>query len=329
MPSIPWYRSLARPLLFRLPPEPAQHVADRALAVKPLWRLAERLSATPDSPVNVGGLALRNPVGLAAGLDKRCAYLDSLGGLGFGYVVGGTVTYSARPGNPKPRVLRLTRSSSLINALGFPSEGLRPAVRMLRRLSHRPARVMVSIAALEEEETLTCLRELEPHVDALELNISSPNTAGLRRFQEPDALRGLLDLLNSKRRKPLFVKIPPYNDEAGREMVLRLVGVCRSAGATGLTAINTVPVEDSRLAMGRGGLSGAAVLDDMLRVVPEVRAEAGPEMVVNACGGIATPDDAARALAAGADTVQLYTALVFRGPGVVREIVSGLAERSR
>ena len=329
MPSIPWYRSLARPLLFRLPPEPAQHVADRALAVKPLWRLAEKLSATPDSPVNVGGLALRNPVGLAAGLDKRCAYLDSLGDLGFGYVVGGTVTYSARPGNPKPRVLRLTRSSSLINALGFPSEGLGPAVRMLRRLSHRPARVMVSIAALEEEETLTCQRELEPHVDALELNISSPNTAGLRRFQEPDALRGLLDLLNSKRRKPLFVKIPPYNDEAGREMVLRLVGVCRSAGATGLTAINTVPVEDSRLAMGRGGLSGAAILDDMLRVVPEVRAEAGPEMVVNACGGIATPDDAARALAAGADTVQLYTALVFRGPGVVREIVSGLAERSR
>jgi dihydroorotate dehydrogenase len=275
----------------------------------------------------MAGIALRNPVGLAAGLDKQCAYLDSLGHMGFGYVVGGTVTYAARPGNPKPRVLRLTKISSLINALGFPCEGLGPAVRRLERLRDRPARVMVSIAALDELETQTCVRELEPHVDALELNISSPNTAGLRKFQEPEALRVLLAMLNEVRRKPLFVKLPPYSDDAGREGVLGLVRVCREVGVTGLTAINTVPVEDARLAMGRGGLSGAAILADMLRVVPEVRAEAGAGMVVNACGGIATADDAARALAAGADTVQLYSSLVFHGPGTVRNIVNGLAER--
>jgi dihydroorotate dehydrogenase len=316
-----------RPALFRLPPEPALRVADQALAVKPLWRLADVISPDRPLPVDMAGIALRNPVGLAAGLDKQCAYLDSLGHMGFGYVVGGTVTYAARPGNPKPRVLRLTKISSLINALGFPSEGLGPAVRRLERLRDRPARVMVSIAALDELETQTCVRELEPHVDALELNISSPNTAGLRKFQEPEALRVLLAMLNEVRRKPLFVKLPPYSDDASREGVLGLVRVCREVGVTGFTTINTVPVEDARLAMGRGGLSGAAILADMLRVVPEVRAEAGAGMVVNACGGIATADDAARALAAGADTVQLYSSLVFRGPGTVRNIVNGLAER--
>jgi dihydroorotate dehydrogenase len=264
-------------------------------------------------------------VGLAAGLDKQCAYLDSLGNLGFGYVIGGTVTHDARPGNAKPRMLRLTARESLINALGFPSEGLAAAAARLRRLRDRPASVMVSIAALDEEETETCLTTLEPLVDAVELNISSPNTAGLRRFQEPVALRALLERLNAKRRKPLFVKIPSWMDEASREGVMKLVAVCREAGVTGITAINTVPVEDARLAVGRGGLSGAAILPEMLRIVPEIRSAVGRDMVINASGGIGSAEDASRALSAGANTVQLYSAMVYRGPGVVREIVEGLA----
>src|SRR5690606_2283823 len=126
---------------------------------------------------------------------------------------------------------------------------------------------LVSIAALEDEDTEACLRRLQPLVDGIELNISSPNTAGIRRYQEPDALRTLLERLNAVREKPLFVKLPPYTDEGGRDNVLSLVRVCRETGVTGLTAINTVPIEDARLAMGRGGLSGRAVLDDMLRIV--------------------------------------------------------------
>ena len=324
---IPWYRLLVRPLLFRFPPERAQRIADAALGVRPVWRVYATIARVPDVPVTVAGIDLRNPIGLAAGLDKQCAYLDSLGNLGFGYVIGGTVTHDPRPGNPRPRVLRLPERASLINALGFPSEGLRAAEARLRRLSDRPAKVLVSIAALDEQETRECLTTLEPLVEAIEVNISSPNTAGLRRFQEPVALRGLLDLLNDARKKPLFVKMPPYTSEAERETVMSLVRTCREAGVTGLTVMNTIPIEDARLAMGRGGLSGEAVREEMLRILPEVRAEVGGGMVLNACGGIATAADARRALSLGADTVQIYTALVYRGPGVVREIVKGLAEK--
>jgi dihydroorotate dehydrogenase len=325
---VPWYRMLVRPSLFFFEPERAQRITDNLLAVRPLWRAYAQVTNVPDIPVTVAGMALRNPVGLAAGLDKQCAYLDSLANLGFGYVIGGTVTTNSRSGNPKPRVLRLPHQSSLINALGFPSEGLRAAEARLRSLSSRPAKVLVSIAALDEQGTLECLTALEPLVDGIEVNISSPNTAGLRKFQEPVALRRLLDVLSAARKKPLFIKIPPYMNQADHQNVMSLVRECRDAGVTGITVMNTIPVEDARLAMGRGGLSGAAVREDMLRIVPEVRAEVGKEMVINACGGIATPGDARRALAAGADTVQLYTAMVYRGPGVVGEIVKGLAKQS-
>jgi dihydroorotate dehydrogenase len=324
--AVPFYRRLVRPLLFRLEPERAQRVADAALAVRPLWRALAPAPASIAAPTSVAGIPLRNPLGLAAGLDKRCAYLDSLGHLGFGYVVGGTVTRHPRPGNPRPRVLREVGQRSLINALGFPSEGLEAAVAHLAALTDRPARVLVSTAALEEAETAECLVALEPWVDGVELNISSPNTAGLRRFQEPEALRGLLGLLNAKRTKPLFIKLPPYTDEAGRESVLALARVCRESGVSGITAINTVPVEDARLAMGRGGLSGAAVTGHMLRIIPELRTEVGPDLAINACGGVGSAADALAALAAGANTVQLYSAMVYEGPGLVARVAQGIAQ---
>lgn len=325
---LPWYRLLIRPFLFRFAPEPAQQIADKALAIKPLWRAYATLSNSPRIPINVAGIPLRNPVGLAAGLDKQCAYLDSLGNFGFGYVIGGTVTHDARPGNPKPRVLRLPEQSSLINALGFPSQGFRAAEKRLRQLTERPAKVLVSVAALDEQETRECLTALEPLVDGIEINISSPNTAGLRKFQEPSALKSLLNVLNDAREKPLFIKIPPYMNDAERETVMSLVRVCRDAGVSGITVMNTIPVENSKLAMGRGGLSGLAVRDDMLRIVPEVRVEVGSEMVINACGGVSNAEDARQALAAGANTVQVYTSMVYRGPGVISEIVKGLAQRT-
>ena len=279
------------------------------------------------SPRRLRESSLRNPVGLAAGLDKRCAYLASLGDWGFGYVVGGTVTARGRAGNAKPRVLRLVESESAINALGFPGDGLDKALARLERMRRSAARVFVSIAALDEQETSDCLTRLLPLVDGVELNISSPNTEGLRRFHEPGALRSLLGLLNEGRTKPLFVKLPPYTNDEEREGILGLARVCREAGADGVTAANTIPVEDSRLAIGRGGLSGRVILENMLRMIPEVRAEVGDGMVLNACGGIASARDARAALEAGADTVQLYTALVYQGPGLIAEICKGLRDQ--
>ena len=302
------------------------NAGERALAPRIFWRSLAPSHAEINAPASVGGLALRNPLGLAAGLDKRCAYLGSLAALGFGYVIGGTVTAQPRHGNPKPRVLRLSERESVINALGFPCDGLEPAVRRLERLPRTDVRVLVSVAALDEQEAADCIRRLEPVVDGVEINFSSPNTAGLRRFHEPEALRGLLGALNAVRRKPLFVKIPPYrkDDGAERERVLRLVSVCREEGVDAVTAANTIPVEDSSLATGRGGLSGRLILEHMLAMLPEVRSELGNDVGLNACGGIASADDARKALALGANTVQLYTALIFRGPGLVEEICAGL-----
>ncbi len=305
------------------------NAGEQALALRSFWRALAPSDASVSMPAAIAGVDLRNPVGLAAGLDKRCAYLDVLGGWGFGYVVGGTVTAQARAGNPKPRVLRIPESESLINALGFPGDGLERAILRLERLRRRgcSARVFVSVAALDEQETLYCVSRLSRVADAIELNISSPNTSGLRRFHDPAALRGLLDMLAQDRNRPLFVKLPPYGVNSQRDSILALARVCREAGVDGVTAANTIPVADPRLASGRGGLSGRAILGNLLEMLPEIRAEIGPALALNACGGISSADDARAAMAAGADTVQLYTALVYQGPALVDDICRGLRAR--
>jgi dihydroorotate dehydrogenase len=282
------------------------------------------------------GVGLRNPVGLAAGLDKDCRMLPSLSCWGFGYLTAGTVTEGPRPGNPKPRMFRYVGKQSLINALGFPGNGLEEAARRLERarpaLSGTP--VSVSISGTAADEIVRCHRRLEPLVDAVELNISSPNTEGLKVFHEPATLAALLGRINTGRAKPLMVKLPPYPEpsasepsgEGARAQVLSLVRACADNGVDGLTVANTWPTRDARLAVGMGGLSGRAVFPDTIRMVREVRDEAGSRLAINACGGIFSGDDAWKALQAGADTVQLYTGIVYQGPAVVRQINRRLLE---
>ncbi len=327
------YTALFRPFLFRLSPERAQALAD--------WFLGRRLLMQALSPyfkcrdprlrVSAGGLTFLSPVGMAAGYDKDCRFIDGLLSLGFGYVVAGTVTREARPGNPSPRLMRLPDRQSLINALGFPGKGLDAARAQLHRLQDRRGDrlepVVVSIAGLTIDEFLDCHAALQPFCDAIELNISSPNTQGIRVFQEPQSFRDLLNAVNGQRFKPLFVKIPPYTDEEGRERVLALARIAVEEGVSGITAANTRPVEAPSLAMGQGGLSGRALLEDTLRIVADVRSEVGSDVAVHACGGISTADDALRALKAGADTVQLLTGLIYRGPGVAKAINRGLVKR--
>ena len=222
------YTALFRPLFFRLSPERAQALAD--------WFLGRRLLMQALSPyfkcrdsrlqVSAGGLTFPSPVGMAAGYDKDCRFLDGLLSLGFGYVVGGTVTREARTGNPRPRLMRLPDRQSLINALGFPGRGLDAANAQLERLQDRRGGrlepVVVSVAGLTIDEFLDCHAALQPLCDAIELNISSPNTQGIRVFQEPQSFKDLLSAVNAQRSRPLFVKIPPYTDGEGRERVLAL-----------------------------------------------------------------------------------------------------------
>ena len=332
-----------RPVLFALPPERAQKAAEWALRQGLLWRPA----GTGDARLatDICGLKLANPVGLAAGFDKDCRMLPSLSRLGFGYLVVGTVVAQPQPGNPRPRMLRVPSQGALVNALGFPSKGLEYAARMLEQAQAVRGRtpVVASVSGMQIEVVVRCHQRLEPLADAVEVNISSPNTAGLRVFQQPEELARLLRALNDGRKKPLFVKLPrppeprtPNPEPQGSgarvqdgalDALLELARVCVREGVDGVTLANTRPVKDARLAVGAGGLSGRPLLEETLRLVAAVRAEAGGKLAINACGGIASDEDAWRALQAGATTVQLYTAMVYEGPGVVRSITRGLLKR--
>ena len=328
------FRALARGLFFRVDAETAHGLSAAALRQHWLWdKLSPFLTVRdPALSTDLAGLPLRSPVGLAAGFDKNCELLPSLAALGFGYVTGGTVTLQPRPGNPSPRLLRYERDESLINAMGFPNMGVEFAVGRLRRdrgrLGETPA--VVSVSGVTPEEIVACHRAVEPHCDAVEINISSPNTQGIRVFQQPAALTDLLDRVNDRRSGPLFVKLPPYapgrpDDDGAIQGVLALASVCERMGADALTVANTWPARDSRLAVGSGGVSGSVVFGDTLRMVADIRAEVGPAIAINACGGISSAEQAYAALEAGATTVQLYTGMVYRGPGIAREINTKLA----
>lgn len=316
------YEKLIRPLMFQFEPERAQSLADWILRRRWLWRLASRHYNISDPRLEVAAAGLRfpSPVGLAAGYDKHCEILDSLLALGFGYITAGTVRREPQPGNPKPRIFRQPQQESLINSLGFPSKGMAAASENLSELSHEYKPLVVSIAGLTIAEFVSCYTTLQPFADAIELNISSPNTQGLRVFQEDTALKDLIQSLDQHRTKPLFLKIPPYFNDEERERVLQLVHVARDFKIDGITVANTHPIEMPQLAVGRGGLSGKPLLEHTLRMVADVRAELDPSVAVNACGGIFNSTDTLRALRAGANTVQLFTGLIYKGPSVARSI---------
>ncbi len=326
------YGNLLRPVLFRLPAETAQEVAERALRRSLLWKSLRPAFQVRDRRLNTTlfDLPLSNPVGLAAGFDKNCEMIPSLASLGFGYLTVGTVTAHPQTGNPKPRLFRNARDLSLSNAMGFPCKGLAPAARRLEayRSAKRNVPIIVSVSGVTIEEMVRCHRRLEPLADAVEINISSPNTEGLRLFHEPDSLAELLDTINEARYAPLIVKLPPYPADdvpesefaRSRDLLMSLVRVCKRKGVDGLTAANTRPTADSRLAVGSGGLSGRPVFSRMIEMVRDVRSEVGDGIVINACGGVFTGEEALSAIRAGATTVQVYTSFVYRGPTVAREI---------
>ena len=330
------YRRLLQPLLFKLSPETAQRVANFVLRRRAIWRVLSPLMEVTDDALALDfcGLKLENPVGLAAGYDKDCELLPSLAALGFGYLVGGTVTLLPRIGNPHPRIFRYVDQQSLINSMGFPSKGLEHAVRELAgiSMSHNRVPIMISVSGLTTEDILICHRRLEPIVEAVELNISSPNTEGLRLFHEPQTLRNLLRRINENRHKPLLIKIPPYTCEAQVSDLpekewkerMALVRVCLEEGADAVTVANSRMTKDSRLSVGVGGLSGKALFEGTLRMVKDVRSEVGPRLSIAACGGIFSAEDAWSVIKAGATTVQIYTGLVYCGPGVANEINRGL-----
>lgn len=344
------YRSLVRPLLFRLPPETAHRVALGALSIAlnpdPFRNFARRRFARePFGELRRLGLSFSNPVGLAAGFDKNGAYVHEMCALGFGFLEVGTVTHLPQPGNPQPRLFRLPADRALVNRQGFNNEGAAALVERIRR--GRPRCVLgINIGksrAVEIEEAvgdyLASFALVHTHADYVAVNVSSPNTPGLRELQRADRLASLLGALQESNRTlagkgaravvPLLVKVSPDLGAGELEMI---VDVAIRNGVAGIIATNTTTGRD-RLrtpaevikACGEGGLSGAPLRERSTRMVAALHALARGRLVVVGVGGIFSAADAWEKICAGASLVQLYTGFIYEGLGVVRDINEGLA----
>ncbi len=311
--------------------EHSHALSEYALHVPLVWGLfgAQSGSGSTGLSTTVAGVALPSPIGLAAGYDKNCRVLRPLLNLGFGFVCGGTVTLAERTGNPRRRMVRLPQSDALLNSLGFPGQGLARIEPRLQKLGIHRSRIFVSISGSIEDEIVECYRRIAPYVAGIELNISSPNTAGLRVFHDRARLRTLIELLRKSRpdTTSLLVKLPPWsNDSDERRNSLALAETAVSSGANGLVTANTIPIEDGRLAVGKGGLSGAPLLENTERMTAEVAALVGRHASIVSCGGISKSEDVWRMFAAGASAVQLYTAMVYEGPSLPGRLSRELLE---
>ncbi len=328
--------STLRPILFQLPPESAHRLAIRALQ----FGLAPKSDfAHPSLATRVGDISLPNPVGLAAGFDKNAECYEGCLAAGFGFVEVGTFTPRAQPGNPRPRMFRLVEEEAVINRLGFNNQG---ALRAARRLAGpKPGLVGGNIGKNKETENalddyVQCLQTIYPHVDYITVNISSPNTPGLRDLQSGDALRALVRGLHAEREsltkawgtaKPIWVKIAPDNDAAAFEAIAD-VAVTESVDALIIsnTTIDRDRVASSKHAAQAGGLSGKPLLEKSTQALKTIYSLTQGKVPLVGVGGIASASDAYAKIRAGASAVQLYTALVYRGFELVEEINRGLVE---
>lgn len=332
------YERFVRPLLFSLDAETAHHLTLMLVGSASHFDLALRAlrSFQPRSkPKTLFGLEFPNPIGLAAGLDKNGVALPAWAALGFGFIEIGTVTAKAQPGNPKPRVFRLPEQQALINRLGFNNDGADAIAQRLRALrqSRRWPAVPVGInigksrATPLEQATadyLYSFRLLRDFADYITLNISSPNTPGLRELQEPQNLSQLLKAIGNETgavAKPVMVKI---SSDLSTAELKAIVAVCQENGVAGIIATNTT-LDHSSIPPHldqAGGLSGAPLGEKSTALVREIAAQS--TIPVIASGGICDAASAREKFQAGAQLIQLYTGLVYRGPGLLREIVEKL-----
>ena len=332
------YELFVRPLLFSLDAETAHHVTMRLLGRASHLNIALcalRLFQPTSKPTTLFGLTFPNPIGLAAGLDKNGIALPAWAALGFGFIEIGTVTAKAQAGNPKPRIFRLPEQQALINRLGFNNDGADAIAQRLGALreSGRWPAVPVGInigksraTPLEQatEDYLYSFLMLRDFADYITLNISSPNTPGLRELQEPEKLSELLYAIGKEARtapKPLVVKISP--DMSNTELKA-ILAVCEENGVSGIIATNTT-LDHSSIATQldqAGGLSGAPLRDKSTALVREIAARS--TIPVIASGGIFDTESAREKFHAGAVLIQLYTGLVYRGPQLLREIMERL-----
>lgn len=336
--------SLVKPLLFTMEPERSHHFAFRMMSWADQLGLLAPMSATASCPTTLLGMDLPNPVGLAAGLDKNAEYLAALGKLGFGFVEVGTVTPKPQPGNPKPRLFRLPKADAIINRMGFNNHGVDQLLRNIDAsryegvLGINIGKNKLTDQANAVDDYIYCLEAVYGHADYVTINLSSPNTPGLRDLQFGDELVRLLSEIKNKqlqlqgrsgRYVPIAVKIAPDMADADIESVTKnLLSTEMDAVIATNTTIDHSSVAHLRFGNEQGGLSGAPVRDKSSHVIRSVRALAGDQLPIIGVGGIDSGIAAADKINAGASAVQIYTGFIYRGPSLIDDAIRAIANDS-
>ncbi len=340
-----------RPLLFQLDPETSHHLSFATLKRINKWAswLLPPSAPLPAASHQVAGLNFPNRVGLAAGLDKNADFIDALGSFGFGFIEVGTVTPKPQPGNPRPRLFRIPQAHGIVNRFGFNNLGLESFllnVKKSRWVAEKKGVLGLNIgknAATPIDHAvndyLVCLKAVYPWADYITVNISSPNTKNLRDLQSEDMLRSLLSSLKLEQDRlrkslskevPLFVKIAPDLDDADLESIANLI---TEFDIEGVIATNTTV--DKSLVKGlqhgqeQGGLSGAPLSIQSTNIIRDLRQLLGPNHSLIGVGGVMNTEDGFAKLQAGADLIQVYSGLIYKGPGLVHDLVSGLDDFQR
>ena len=336
-----------RSLLFQLAPETAHHLTLQLMRIgglKPINAILRMLysDSAPSNPVEAFGLTFKNPVGLAAGYDKDGIAVRGLSALGFGHVEVGTVTQRPQAGNPKPRVFRLVEDEAVINRMGFPGKGMDYVSHQLSAFSYRPRSTVLGLNLGINEDTpleeaasdyISLMRIFSPLAGYLTINISSPNTVGLRRLQGREMLENLLgqvasERLKSKVSRPILVKLAP---DLTDEELDDALGVILDTGMDGVIATNTTIARERLQSAHReetGGLSGSPLRVQSEAMLEKIVKRVNGRVPIVSVGGIMNPEDAKRRLDMGAALVQIYTGLIYRGPGLVKAILQTLASAS-
>ncbi|GAB3304940.1 quinone-dependent dihydroorotate dehydrogenase [Luteimonas notoginsengisoli] len=336
---------LARPFLFGIDAERAHGLGLASLELAYRSGLSPLLARQPRPlPTRAFGLTFRNPVGLAAGLDKNGMHIDALLALGFGFVEIGTVTPEPQDGNPRPRMFRLPRHRAVINRLGFNNDGIQALLRNVGRARRRDGLLGINIGKnkdtpneLAASDYLFCLEHVYPAADYVTVNISSPNTAGLRELQEEQALRRLIGTLREEQERlaarhgryvPMLVKVAPDLSDDDIDAAARVLGDMRVDGVIATnTTVSRIAVQEDPRARETGGLSGAPLMNKSTAVLRMLRTRLPDSIPLVGVGGILSGADAAKKMAAGASLVQCYTGLVYRGPALIGECVEAIRRR--
>lgn len=330
--------TLLRSLLFLLPPETAHKLTLKSLTF--LYKIPFFHKKTPDSTSGktVMGLQFKNPIGLGAGLDKNGQYIDPLATLGFGFIEIGTITPKPQSGNPKPRLFRVSKAEALINRMGFNNQGVDALIENIKKSKYRGilginigknASTPIENAA---DDYVFCLEKVYPYASYITVNISSPNTPGLRQLQNRNDLNNLLDILKKaqknctniyKKYVPLVIKISPdLNTQELKNIAENLL----AHNIDGVIATNTTlsreAIIDFPFAHETGGLSGKPLFNHSLEIVQQLHQYLGDKIPIIACGGISSKEDVKKMQDAGASLIQIYTGLIYKGPALIKKLVN-------